>query len=254
MVAPLYTDVSAGIRAVLDDQFVPGGSTYTDAFCQKYVEMAQQTLVQILISNSVERAKMRTETPITVPAGTTILDYAVLSGGTVGAGIANILPDDLVVPDYLWEAIIGGQNTDFVSMQGPGEIPRITQLDTLRYWNWYGGQVHLLGATQDRLVRMDYWSFLPAVNPAGRMKIVCSGNAIIELAASLCARAKGQYELADRCATFNNDGTVGGKAGFEILQIISAEVKAGQQDAVRRRPYFGRDRYSNQDYWIRGRY
>src|ERR1035437_8969448 len=155
MVAPLYTDISAGIRAMLDDQSVPGGSTYTDAYCQKYVEMAQQKVVEYLIGNSVERMKFRTETPLTVPAGTTILDYASTAGGTAGTGIALLLPDDLVLPDQLWEAIIGGQNSDFYPMSGPNPIPRIPQSDTLRYWNWYDGRIHLLGATVDRLLRMD---------------------------------------------------------------------------------------------------
>jgi hypothetical protein len=252
MVAPLYTDVSAGIRAALDDLVVPGGAVYTDGYCQKYIEMAQQTMVGYLIANSVERMKFRTETPLTVTALTTILDYQASAGGVAGAGVLLILPDDLVTPDQLWEAKIGGTNEDFVSMNGPNEIPRLPQADTLRYWNWANGRVHLIGSTVDRLVRMDYWSALSAIDPAGRIKIVASGNALIYLAASLCAASKGQYSLADRFATFDKD-VIGGRAGFELLNIINAEVKVGQSEAARRLPYFGRNRYSVSDTWNRGR-
>lgn len=245
MVAPLYTDVSAGIRATLDDLVVTGGAVYTDAYCQKYVEMAQQTMVGYLIANSVERLKFRTETPLTVTAGATILDYAVSAGGVVGTGILNILPDDLDVPDQLWEAKVGGLNEDFIMISGPNDLPRAPQADTLRSWNWVNGRIHLLGSTVDRLVRMDYWSALPAIDPAGRIKIVASGNALIYLAASLCAASKGQYNLANYCATFDKD-VIGGRAGFELNNIINAEIKAGQSEPSRRLPYFGRNRFSSQ--------
>lgn len=253
MVAPLYTDISAGIRAALDDLVVPGGAEYTDSYCQKYVEMAQQTLVSTLIANSVTRMRFRTETPLTVTAGTTILDVAVAAGGVAGAGILNILPDDFETPDQMWEAKIGGLNEDFVTMDGPAEIPRLPQTDMIRNWDWYDGRIHLQGATVDKLVRLDYWSQLAAVNPAGRVKVVASGNAIIFLAASLCAASKGQHNLAAAYATFPDDGPIGGRAGYEINQIINAEIKTGQAEPSRRRPYFGHDRYSNRDYWNRGR-
>jgi hypothetical protein len=253
MVAPLYTEVSAGMRAMLDDLIVPGGATFTDDYNQKYIEMAQETMVNYLIGNSVERAKFRTETPLVIPAGTTILDYSVAVGGTSAVGTANVLPDDLILPDQLWEAKVNALNSDFFPMSGPNPIPRIPQSDTLGYWNWYGGLIHLLGSTVDRWVRADYWSFLPAVNPAGRIKVVASGNALISLASCYAARSRGQYQQADRLATFDSDGTIGGQAGWELDQIINQEIKAQQSEPVRRQPMFGRDRYSTQNYFIKGR-
>jgi hypothetical protein len=100
---------------------------------------------------------------------------------------------------------------------------------------------------------MDYWGSLAAVNPAGRILIVNGGNAVACLACAFIARARKQpYE---GFATFPEDGRpIGGQAGYEISQIINADVKDSQADAVRRRPYFGRDRYSAADYWVRGRY
>jgi hypothetical protein len=253
LVAPQYTDVSASIRALLDDLIVAGGATFTDAYCLKYAQMASDTLSNYLIANSIESAKFRTETPLVVPAATTILDYAVASGGTAGTGIANILPDDLVVPDQLWEGIVNAQNSDFFPMSGPNPIPRIPQSDTLGYWDWYDGRVHLLGSTVARWVRMAYWAFEAALNPGARIPVVCAGNALAALAASDIARSRGSYTLADSLATYQSDGTLGGKAGWECLQIINAQLKAQQSEPVRRQPMFGRDRYSTQNYFIKGR-
>lgn len=245
MVAPLYTDVTAGIRSMLDDTVTTGGATYTDAFLQRFVEMAQQTMVTYLTGNSVERLKFRTETPLTVTAGANILDYAVSAGGTAGTGILNILPDDLTVPDCLWEAKIGGLNEDFFEMIGPAPLPNSPTTDVLRFWDWRDGRLHLLGATVDRLVRMDYFAFLPAVDPAKRMRIVDSGNALVCLAACYAARSKGAYNLADRMATFGDDGIIRGQAGVELTQIITAQIKAQQAEPVRRRPWLGFDRYAH---------
>jgi hypothetical protein len=102
-------------------------------------------------------------------------------------------------------------------------------------------------------VRIDFYGGLGAVDPTKRIRVVDSGNALICLASCFAARAKGQHNLADRFATFDKDGTIGGQAGWDLQQIINAQIKAQQSLPVRRQPYFGRDRYSNQDYWSRGR-
>jgi hypothetical protein len=154
----------------------------------------------------------------------------------------------------LWDAELGtdqGSNPDFIPMTGPGEIPRIPQSDSLRYWDWYGGRLTLLGSTVDRLLRMTYWATLGPVDPTAKLLIVNSGNAIACLASSFAARAKGQYNAAQLFATFDPGGGIGGQAGCEIANIVNAEVKVGQSEPVRRRPYFGRDRYSIDDYWVR---
>jgi len=240
MPAPLYTDVTTKVRALLNDKGMAGGATYQDPFLQDYVQMAQDTLVATLIARSVERMKFRSE--FVVPAGTTTLDY---SWGTPGTNILLLLPPEFISADQLWEAKVGGQNEDFVPMSGPNELPRIARADTLQFWNQANGLIHFLGSTADRLLRMDYWSGLGAVNPAGRMLVVNSGNALAALVACYAAGARGQPELANRFCTFKDDGTLGGMAGFEIEAIVTADIKNQQSEPIRRRPYFGRDRYTN---------
>jgi hypothetical protein len=253
MVAPLYTDISAGIRAMLDDQTVPGGATFTDAYNQKYIEQANQTLVEILVSNSVERMKLTTETPITVNAGITILDHSAAVGGQVGTGIANVLPDDFILPDQMFEAKAGATAAEFIAMTGPVQLPNLSQSDVLTYWDWYGGQIHLVGSTATRLVKIIYWSQLAAVDPAGRLKVVAAGPALLALACHYILRSRGSFDMADRFAKFNDDQTITGEAGFHIGNIVNQEIKAMQSQPQRRQPYFGRDRYSSQSYQVRSR-
>lgn len=245
MAAPLYTDVTAKARALLNDKGTTGGATYQDAFLQDYVQIAQDTLVNALIARSVERMKFRSQ--FTVPAGTVTLDYAMNTPGLLPVGwpVQYLLPNEYISGDQFWEAKVGGNNEDFIPMSGPNEIPRTQISSTLQFWNQVGGVVQLLGCTQDRDVRMDYWAGLGNVDPAGRMLIVNSGNALAALVAGYAAGARGQDALAARFCQFRDDGMIGGLAGFEIESIVTADIKAQQSEPVRRRPYFGRDRYTN---------
>lgn len=245
MPAPLYTEVCGTVRIFLNDLSVPGGATYSDAYLQGFIESAQLTMVNYLLSNSVEILKFRTETPLTIPAGTTILDRPLAYGGTAGTGVALLLPKDFLEPEELLEAKVGGANEDFVPMAGPWTLPLIGQIDTLRYWDWRGGQIHLLGATEDRLLRIYYWSSLGNLDPTARMKVSASGNALAAIAAALAARSKGQQDVADRLAVFNADGTIGGQAGWELQQIINADVKTQQSVPTRRVSRAGYNRYPN---------
>jgi hypothetical protein len=161
---------------------------------------------------------------------------------------------------YLYGMELGtGQrpNEDFFPMSGPTEIPRIAQTDRIKFWNFTGDRLYFLGATQDRIVRIDFWGDLAAVSvstPTARIRIINGGNALAALVASMASRSRGQHQIANGLATFERDGSIGGMAGVEINAIINAETKAQQAEPVRRRPYFGRDRYSSADYFIRGRF
>lgn len=238
--APLYTDVTAKARALLNDKGTVGGATYQDAFLQDYVQIAQDILVSCLVAGSVERMKFRSQ--FTVNAGTTVLGF---SWETPATGMQLLLPDEFISADQLWEAKVGGLNEDYVPMSGPNELPRIQKSSTLQFWAQTDGHVNFIGCTTDRDVRMDYWSGLGAVDPAGRMLIVNSGNALAAIVAGLAAGARTQHEAANRLCQFREDGTIGGMAGFEIANIVNADIKAQQSEPVRRRPYFGRDRYTN---------
>lgn len=390
--APLYTEITAAVRALLDDLAVTGGAIYTDQFLDPLVKHAQDTLVAQLSANSVQQLMFRTE--IVVPAGTSFLSFSFDPNGVS----TPTLPDNFLEADQLWEATVGGnlianpndfgftpwdnngtvnptvttgitdpfggtsattwtygaavahkarllttsllnvdayntlrvwistapgfqitfvspvpgvsdyvyvpqvgttwkqvyvsfgpktqpnpvyqqisldfgtaigsvslyyaelglgqtKNEEFWPMSGPNEIPRIPSTERLKFWNWFGNRLWFLPATQDRLLRLDYWGDLATASYTSTtpIMVVNARAALAALVAGIAARSRGQHEIADRLATFNRDGTIGGQAGVEINAIINREVKAQQSEPVRRRPYFGRDRYSNADYWIRGR-
>src|SRR5512144_3353374 len=100
MAHSLYTDVTAAVRAYLNDQTVTGGATYDDTFLQPYVWLAQQTMVNYLISNAVRRLQYRTI--LYIPAGTKILLYEDDPNPYLGLGPESLTNGRLVLGGGGW--------------------------------------------------------------------------------------------------------------------------------------------------------
>ena len=249
---PLYADLTEKVRASLDDRAIKGGSVYTDDFLQAHFDMALKKMVSAMVSNGVRRMIFRQD-GITVPALTTVIYRA--DDPNLPGGSPVIFPTNFIQVDQLWEAKIGGVNSDYVPMSGPGEIPRIDQTDMLRYWDLYGGQLQLLGSTVDRLLRVDYWGDVGALNPAGVVPIIVSDNFLVALVCHQAALSKGNHQAAQTFAVFDQSLPygLGGIAGYELANMVNEEIKTQQSEPMRRRPYFGKNRYSTSDNWFRGR-
>jgi len=166
------------------------------------------------------------------------LGYSATAGMPLTSTTPPILPRNLVVPDELWEAKLGGLNQDFYRVTGPTQIPNTMQGPTLGYWDWRENEIILLGSTADRLLRIDYWGDLenfqaPAI---ATQAVLIDGavNAISKLCCYHIAVSRGQHELA---AGFAAD------AELEINDIINVELKQQQQQPQRRLPIRGQARY-----------
>lgn len=172
------------------------------------------------------------------------LGYSATAGQPLTATAPPVLPANLVVPDILWEAKVGGGNDEFYQLIGPTAIPNTAQSNTLGYWDWYDNEIRLLGATEDRQLRIDYWGDItnfqsPAV-PSQAVLIEGAVNAISFLVCSYIAVSRGQHELAAGFA---------GQGNAEIEDLINVELKQQQQQPQRRLPYRGQGRY---DGYFRG--
>lgn len=254
MAAPLYTDITALVRAWLNDIGIPGGAVWDDATAQVYVGSAQVTLQNTLIANGISRMLFRTQ--FTLTAGKVHM-YHSWDPGTAPdlATGQQSLPDEMVTPDQLWESKVGGTEQDFFGMNH-GLLPNLPQTDTLRYWDFRQDRVVTLGSTVDRVVRMDYQGTLGAINPASYTLVLNGMNATAALICAQIARARGQHDAARSFADFSNvqqGGEIGGQAGYEISQIVQADLKVSHADPVRRQSYFGVNRYSNEGPGVRGR-
>jgi hypothetical protein len=166
------------------------------------------------------------------------LGYTATAGMPVSAIYPPTLPSNLIVPDELWEAKMGGGNEYFYRVVGPTAIPNTRQGSSLGYWDWYGNEIRLLGATEARQLRIDYLGDLDNFqSPAIASQAVLIGGAINAISFLCCyhiATSRGQHELAQ--GFYAN-------AEREINDIINVELKMQQQQPQRRQPYRGHGRY-----------
>ena len=162
------------------------------------------------------------------------------------AAVVPTLPRNLTVPDDLWEAKLGATQAEYFRCYGPSALPAQAPANSLGYWDWSGNEIHFVGSTEDRLVRLDYYGSLDDfVSPSQVDQAVLinnSVNAISFLVAAHIATSRGQHQLAQ---TFFQ------QADTEIDAIINVEIKSQQQQPDRRQPYRGRGRYQG---YFRGAY
>lgn len=172
------------------------------------------------------------------------LGYSATAGQPLTSTPVPTLPKNLIVPDELWEAKMGGGNEYFYRVVGPIAIPNTRQGTSLGYWDWYSNEIRLLGATEDRQLRIDYIGDLdnfqtPAI-ASQAVLIEGAVNAISFLCCYHIATSRGQHEPAQ--GFYAN-------AEREINDIINVELKMQQQQPQRRQPYRGQGRY---DGYFRG--
>lgn len=166
------------------------------------------------------------------------LGYSMTNGLPLTATYPPILPDNFIEPDELWEAKIGGTDQDFYRVVGPYQIPNQAQTSNLGYWDFYEGEIKFLGATEDRLLRIDYWgaleNFEGASTPAQAVVMQGFVNPISFMVCKLISHSRGQHEAAAEWGKLYED---------ELEDITNTQQKAQQQNPVRRISARGFSRY-----------
>lgn len=166
------------------------------------------------------------------------LGYTATAGLPVTAVYPPILPENFIEPDQMWEAKIGGTDQDFFLVVGPHQIPNQAQTSTLGYWDFYDGEIRLLGATEDRLLRLDYWgaleNFQGSAVPAQAVVMQGFVNPISYMVCKLISHSRGQHSAAAEW---------GALFDVEMEDIANIQQKAQQQAPVRRLSARGASRY-----------
>lgn len=166
------------------------------------------------------------------------LGYTATAGQALYATYPPCLPDNFVEPDELWEAKMGGTSQDFYRVVGPNPIPNQAQTNSLGYWDFYNGEIRLLGATEDRLLRIDYWgsleNFQGSLVPAQAVIMQGFVNPICFGVCQLISHSRGQHQAA---AVWE------GLYSTEMEQIANIQQKPQQQNPVRRLSSRGASRY-----------
>lgn len=166
------------------------------------------------------------------------LGYYKTTGKALTALPTPVLPANFVEPDELWEAKLGGVSADYFRVVGPHQIPNQAQVNTLGYWDFYDGALQFLGATEDRLLRMDYWGSLETFqDPAIPSQAVIIQNCVNPISFLVCkyiSHSRGQHAAAKEWELMANE---------ELEDFANIQQKAQQQAPVRRLSSRGASRY-----------
>lgn len=147
-------------------------------------------------------------------------------------------PRDMIMPIILKERQPFDQWRDFIDMIETDFAPVTSTDNRLRYWNWTGGKIYMMGCLRDMQVLIRYQRFLPlpGVNtdsiavPLGQLHLSYRTAA---LAAASIPEMKALGVDLDTRATINLD------------KIVRMNIKQQQNLPTKRRPYhrgYGRNR------------
>lgn len=210
--------IGAQVAAKVGD---PEGVVYDEGQIAPFVNNALGEITLYMRTRSIKEMLHRAQ--LTVPAGTTAITRT-------SPASPNNLPDQLRVPEFMWEATPGQTaNQNFARMIGPRILPRVPQGQTLVYWDWKGEEIKLVGATTDRIVQIDFFREVdPLVLPTDKLFIP---DSILPIVSLVCAQI-----AVSRGAT--SDAVNWKQEAMLYLQDIAGEqVKAQQSAPLRRSPY-----------------
>lgn len=205
-------DVMVDVAAKLND---PSRSVYTNTVQLPFVGMANRELQILLELNGIPLLKDKS-IGITVPANSVELPQ---------------YPPDFIEPIILQERAFGSLD-GFVDMEEREWVPDEPATNSLRFWVFQDGVIKLLGAKQDREVKMKYRRVLNPLTVAG------SNIEIADAQPWLVARV---------CQMIENDVMNSPtRANERIPEVRDAKdnlirklLKNTQALGVRRRPYRG---------------
>ena len=179
----------------------PSKTRFTDAIMLPYVQRAHREL-QLRYHNNGISLLNEISTTITVDAGDLTL--------------GSDLPSDLIEPKHMEEKASG--ETTYVDMEQKHWEPDEEQTSHLRYWVWREEIIQLVGATQDRVVRLYYLKSLTPVSSTSSTLGVLNGLGFIAArAAALAAKFNGQ------------NATLGQSIDMEAAVFLQELLRRGTQ-------------------------
>lgn len=246
------SDVSARMRAILNDAEIPAGDVLTDFLSDgvtpnsvtfQYLNLGYERVQKELASVGVEVSL--TEVwfiglpimPTIDPEARMVIDDTgcnILYPNGVGTAFANTpqLPVDLVLPLRLWERQTNTANYNGPPMRQPnGGLADLAQQQFLIDWEWKTDGLRFRGATQSQDVKMEYRKRLPQLAaPTDPVPIRDVTNAAAYFSSAAFAAGRG--------------GLMAPGAKVEAMEEITLykqdSARRRQRKQVRRQPYSGR--------------
>lgn len=226
-----YAQVTALVRALLNDIATAAGDVYTDATLLPFANAAYRKVQRelatagspVFLTDDVEKVVAAVGTP----------DASTQVAITDATADPNQLPTDLLEPLKLWERPNGSSDAfvEMADLTGHGGLPSQVQGTTLRFWEWREDGIYFIGATQDVQIRLRYQKALPdLVDGSSPIFIRHATEPIAYFTAAMAAasRGAGATQLWTR-------------AGDDVLEdLVERAVRQQQRTARRRRPFSAR--------------
>lgn len=209
--ALLASDVMSRAAVLLNDA---AQATFTNVVLLPKLRIAWEDLQNQLAEHGASVIKRKTSSPITISAGATeVTSY----------------PADFLTPIDLYERAPGGTDDDWLPMSEVDFLPNRQASDMLEQWSWVEDEVHFVGATQDRQVRMDYFAQITSiVSENTSLPVTGSCNFLAYRTAAIQAAILKNNDLAGSCAA---------EAEKAMQTFLNSRAKQRQAVPVRRKPF-----------------
>lgn len=202
-------------------------TTYTDAACLPYLNMALDELQEVFEINNIPVTNV-VSAILMVPAGNTEIAFA---------GTTPLLPSNLIEIQELWERPRG---TDpFVSMARLEFLPHYMEgvtYTSFMFWAWVDNAINVLASNQDNDLKLDYIkSIFPTplninqVNTDLGVKFKNIKSYLGYKTAALCSMYIGENET--RAMALN------AQAEDALFRSLDISIKGKQSIMNRRRPF-----------------
>lgn len=180
-------------------------------------------------------------------AGATVLYVdQILSNNTATTATSTGADSALTVLASLTGPSAGAEESQWMPMRGSRPLPAATQQSQLVFWDWNGHALSLIGATENRDVKMDFWAEVSDFPTSGTdttaLPVADSLDFLAALTAGIAAQSRGQAQLASLYGVVDPSG-VSGMAGRLLYNFINTTLKTAQAEPLRRAPYASIHRY-----------
>jgi len=230
-----YGQVTALVRALLNDVAIAAGDVYTDAILLPHANAAYR---------KVQRALATAGSPIFLTDDVELVVAAVATPDpstqvaiTDATAAPNQLPTDLLEPLKLWERPEGSTDAfvEMADLTAHGGLPSQSQGTTLRFWEWREDGIYFIGATQGVQIRLRYQKALPdLVDANSAIFIRHATEPIAYFTAAMAAASRGASATQ-----------LWSQAGDDALEdLIQRSVRQQQRTGRRRRPFSARQPFT----------
>lgn len=224
-------------RALVNDAFQGGaGRVLTDSapatftYLNGAIIYLQDELINHGIPTFTKEVILTPILPVTVSDANvyTSVSYTGYFDGSQNHS-APTLPSDLLVPWRLWERPTGQPTIGYIPMSQPMDgLPSYLASNFIRYYEWRGDAIYMLGANQSNDIRLRYEARLPGVaESTDNIQIRGSENILANLVAFSFTQARGYPQAAQ----FND------AAGTMIRQLCNRLARANQRRRFRKTPW-----------------